>query len=181
MKGLSIGIGGVSRAGKTSLSNYIQSLYPNKKTLLIQMDDFVKNEADIPKVRDHTDWEHPISVDFKKIKNVLAKAVIKYDIVITEGILIFYSEELNKLFDKRIFINVPKTVFYKRKIEDVRWGKEPEWYMDYIWKSYLKYGKIKDTDSTTLYIHGTENWSPMLIDEHLFKMEQVPSFIATGN
>lgn len=172
MKGLSIGIGGVSRAGKTYLSNFIKSLYPNKSTFLIEMDDFVKNEADIPKVRDHIDWEHPISVDFDRIKKVLKESIDKYDIVITEGILIFYSEELNQLFDKRIFINVPKTIFYKRRKEEKRWGREPDWYLDYVWESYLKYGKLKDSDNSTLYVHGTEDWSPMLIDEHLYIIEQ---------
>ncbi len=176
MKGLSIGIGGVSRAGKTSLSNYIKSLYPTKSILLIEMDDFVRNEADIPKIRNHTDWEHPISVDFKRLKKTLEEALNTYDIVITEGILIFYSEDLNQLFDKRIFINVPKTVFYKRRKEETRWGAEPDWYLDYVWKSYLKYGKLNDSDNNTLYIYGTEDWSPMLIDEHLFKMELAPSY-----
>jgi len=175
MKGLSIGIGGVSRAGKTTLSNYIKSLYPKKSTFLLEMDHFVKNEADIPKVRNHTDWEHPISVDFEKLKIALEEALDKFDIVITEGILIFYSQELNKLFDKRIFINVPKSVFCKRKREDKRWGNEPDWYIDYIWESYLKYGKLKDADNNTLYVHGTEDWSPMLIDEHLYKVELAPS------
>ncbi len=171
MKGLSIGIGGVSRAGKTTLSNYIKSLYPKKSIFLIEMDRFVKNEADIPKIRNHTDWEHPISVDFKRLKEALKKALNTYDIVITEGILIFYSEELNQLFDKRIFINVPKTVFYKRRKKEKRWGAEPDWYLDYVWESYLKYGKLKDSDNNTLYVHGTEYWSPILIDEHLFKMD----------
>jgi len=174
MKGLSIGIGGVSRAGKTSLSNYIESLYPNKSTCLIEMDQFVKDEADIPMVKDHTDWEHPISVDFERIKATLEEALYQYDIVITEGILIFHSKELNQLFDKRVFINVPKTVFYKRRKEETRWGSEPDWYLDYVWESYLKYGKLNDLDNKTLYIYGTEDWSPMLIDEHLFKMELAP-------
>lgn len=175
MSGLSIGIGGVSRAGKTSLSNYIRALYPNKSAFIIQMDEYVKDEADIPKIKDHIDWEHPISVDFEKIQTALIEAIATYDIVITEGILIFHSEKLNKLFDKRIFIDIPKTVFYKRKREDERWGNEPDWYIDYIWDSYLKYGKLKDKDTNTLYIHGTENWSPMLLDEHLFKVQRVPS------
>ena len=180
MKGLSIGIGGVSRAGKTYLSNFIKSLYPNKSTFLIEMDDFVKNEADIPKVRNHTDWEHLISVDFERIKTVLKESICQYDIVITEGILIFYSEELNQLFDKRIFINVPKTIFYKRRKEEKRWGLEPDWYLDYVWESYLKYGKLKDSDNSTLYVHGTEDWSPMLIDEHLYKLEQ-PASVQLGS
>lgn len=177
MKGLSIGIGGVSRAGKTSLSNYIKSLYPKKSTFLIEMDNYVRNEKDIPKVKNHTDWEHPISVDFDKIKVAIETARENFDIVITEGILIFYADELNKLFDKRIFINVPKTVFYKRRREEERWGNEPDWYLDYVWESYQKYGKLKDSDNNTLYVHGTEDWSPMLIDEHLYRVELTPSII----
>lgn len=175
MKGLSIGIGGVSRAGKTTLSNYIQSLYPSKSTILIEMDDFVKNESDIPKVRNHIDWEHPVSIDFERLKTALNKALATYDIVITEGILIFYSKEINKLFDKRIFINVPKSIFKKRRLDDKRWGTEPEWYFDYVWESYLKYGRLKDTDTNTLYVHGVEDWSAMLIDEHLYKVDIAPS------
>lgn len=175
MSGLSIGIGGVSRAGKTSLSNYIKKLYPSKSIFIIQMDEYVKDEADIPVVKDHIDWEHPISVDYDKISKVLKEAIQTHDIVITEGILIFYSKELNELFDKRIFIDIPKTVFYKRKKEDKRWGEEPDWYIDYIWDSYLKYGKLKDSDTNTLYVQGTEDYSPMLLDEHLFKIAQVPT------
>lgn len=180
MKGLSIGIGGVSRAGKTYLSNFIKSLYPSKSIFLIEMDDYVRDEADIPKVRNHTDWEHPISIDFERIKSVLKEAILKYDIVITEGILIFYSEELNKLFDKRIFINVPKTIFYKRRKEETRWGLEPDWYLNYVWESYLKYGKLTDSNDSTLYVHGTEDWSPMVIDEHLYKVE-LPAAVQTGS
>ena len=106
--GLSIGIGGVSRAGKTTLSNYISSLYPKKKTLVISMDEFVHDDSEIPKVKDRIDWESPASVNYAAIKAKIQDNLDKYDIIITEGILIFYSEEVNKLFDKRIFIDIPK-------------------------------------------------------------------------
>ena len=35
--------------------------------------------------------------------------------------------------------------FLKRKIEDHRWGEEPDWYIQHIWESHLqvpKWGKI---------------------------------------
>ena len=56
--GLSIGIGGVSRAGKTTLSNYVQNLYPNKKSLIIPMDEYVHDKEKIPRIKDRIDWEH---------------------------------------------------------------------------------------------------------------------------
>ena len=140
---LSIGIGGVSRAGKTTLATYIKDLYPNKKTHIISMDDYVHEPDKIPRIKDRIDWE---------------------------GILIFYSEEVNKLFDKRIFIDIPKSLFYIRRRNDTRWGKEPRWYIDYVWESYLKYGRLQDPASDTLYIKGDQPYSALLIDEYLYKV-----------
>jgi nicotinamide/nicotinate riboside kinase len=168
--GLSIGIGGVSRAGKTTLSNYILSLYPNKKTLIIPMDEYVIEQDKIPRIKDRIDWETPASVDYDRIKQKIKESVNDYDLVITEGILIFYSEDLNQLFDKRIFLDIPKSLFYIRRHSDKRWGEEPKWYIDYVWESYLKYGRLKETFSDTIYLSGHEDFSALLIDEYLFKV-----------
>lgn len=168
--GLSIGIGGVSRAGKTTLSNYIISLYPNKQSVIITMDDYVYETAQIPRIKDRIDWETPASVDYERIKRTIETSLEEYDLVITEGILIFYSEEVNKLFDKRVFIDIPKSLFYIRRHTDTRWGEEPKWYIDYVWESYLKYGQLKETFSDTLYVSGREDFSALLIDEYLFKI-----------
>ena len=172
--GISIGIGGVSRAGKTTLSRFIEKLYPHKKTLIISMDQYVKDPEKIPKIKDKTDWENPVSVDFDRIQQQIKAGVEEYDLVITEGILIFYNEAVNELFDKRIFIDIPKSLFYIRRKKEERWGKEPEWYLDYVWESYLQYGKLNDSSTNTLYINGDEDFSPLLLDEHLFKIEENP-------
>ncbi len=168
--GLSIGIGGVSRAGKTTLSHYITNLYPNKKSLIISMDDYVMEPEKIPRIKDRIDWETPASVDYERIKKKIEESVNQYDLVITEGILIFYSEAVNKLFDKRIFIDIPKSLFYIRRHSDKRWGEEPKWYIDYVWESYLKYGRLDESFSDTLYISGDEDYSALMIDEYLFKV-----------
>jgi uridine kinase len=169
--GLSIGIGGVSRAGKTTLSNYIVSLYPNRKSLIIAMDDYVNEQEKIPRIKDRIDWETPDSVDYKKIEEKIEDSLNEYDLVITEGILIFYSEELNRLFDKRIFIDIPKSLFYIRRHSDKRWGEEPKWYVDYVWESYKKFGQLNETFSDTLYISGQDDFSALTIDEYLFKVD----------
>jgi nicotinamide/nicotinate riboside kinase len=169
--GISVGIGGVSRAGKTTLSHYLRDLYSHKKTLIISMDQYVKDPDSIPRVKDKIDWEHPVSVDFEKIQKKIEESVQAYDLVITEGILIFYNEQVNELFDKRIFIDIPKSLFYIRRKNDTRWGDEPSWYIDYVWESYLEYGKLNDSSTHTLYLNGEEKYTPMLLDEHLFKIE----------
>jgi len=168
--GLSIGVGGISRAGKTTLSKYIQGLYPKKKSLIISMDDYVMEVDNIPRIKDRIDWETPASVNYEKIKKKIEASVIEYDLVITEGILIFYSEEVNKLFNKRIFIDIPKSLFYIRRHSETRWGEEPKWYIDYVWESYKKYGELKEVFNDTLYISGNEDFSALMIDEYLFKV-----------
>ena len=168
--GLLIGIGGVSRAGKTTLSNYIIGLYPKKKSLIISMDDYVLDPDQIPRIKDRIDWETPASVDYKAIKKKIKTSLDSYDFVITEGILIFYSEEINKLFDKRVFIDIPKSLFYIRRHSETRWGEEPKWYIDYVWDSYLKFGKLKESFNDTLYIKGNEELSAIMIDEYLFRV-----------
>jgi nicotinamide/nicotinate riboside kinase len=168
--GLSIGVGGVSRAGKTTFSNYMTSLYKGKKSLVISMDDYVHEKEKIPMIKDRIDWETPASVDYDRLKTKIEDSVKEYDLVITEGILIFYSEEVNKLFDKRVFLDIPKSLFYQRRHSDKRWGEEPKWYLDYVWESYLKYGKLNETFSDTLYISGNDEFSALTIDEYLFKV-----------
>ena len=165
--GLSIGIGGVSRAGKTTLSNYIMSLYPNKKTIGIPMDNYVHDKEKIPRVKDRIDWETPASIDYDLLKRDIENAVKEHDVVITEGILIFYNEEVNKLFNKRIFLDIPKSLFYTRRHSDKRWGDEPKWYIDYVWESYLKYGQLNETFDDTLFITGSGDFTVKQIKEYL--------------
>ncbi|MEN8248589.1 MAG: hypothetical protein ABFS32_06630 [Bacteroidota bacterium] len=167
--GLSIGIGGVSRAGKTTLSNYIRDLYSDKKTIAIPMDEYVLDKNKIPRIKDRIDWETPASIDYELLKKDIEKAVREYDIVITEGILIFYNEEVNRLFNKRIFMDIPKSLFYKRRHSDKRWGKEPKWYIDYVWESYLKYGQLNEAFDDTLFIKGLGDFSDKKIEEYLSK------------
>ena len=45
--------------------------------------------------------------------------------------------------------------FFKRKAEDNRWD-EPEWYIRYIWKCHLKYGRLQD--SIALVLDGAESF-----------------------
>ncbi len=33
-------------------------------------------------------------------------------------------------------------MFLDRRSRDSRWEIEPQWYIEYVWDSYLKYGKL---------------------------------------
>ncbi len=145
-----IGIGGISNAGKSKLAKMIAAASPNKKVYLICQDDYAFQTKDIPLIRDHTDWEVPESLDFERIHNDLIANIPENDIVIVEGIFAFNYAKTNDLYHKRIYLTLEKDEFLKRKNTDLRWGKEPEWYMHHIWENHLKYTIAKNLSNVMI-------------------------------
>jgi Uridine kinase len=145
-----IAIGGVSRAGKSSLAKEIVSLYPQFDIDVLCLDDFVIGKECMPVIKSHLDWEIPQMYDFKLFCEAVLESEKQHDIVIAEGILVF-QESMLHLFDKKIFLRITKDTFSSLKQLDTRWGAEPDWYVDYIWTSYHKHG-IPKFDETYLII-----------------------------
>jgi uridine kinase len=138
-----IGIGGVSTAGKSSLAFQLRKYYsPKARVKILCQDDFIKPESEIPRIKQHIDWECPDSIDHEMYFHAIQRERKVNDIVISEGLFAFNDERVSSLYDKRIFLMISQETFWKRKSVDLRWGKEPEWYMEHIWNNYLKYGKI---------------------------------------
>jgi uridine kinase len=149
-----IGIGGVSRSGKSSLAVFIKKLYPDLKTKILCQDDFVIPEDKIPKINGEIDWECPESIDWKRFLNVLKETAKKNDILIAEGLLVFYDWKITRHFNRKIFIEIPENLFRKRKVTDTRWGSFPDWYVDHIWNSFLEFGNIKKDRHDFLFVNG---------------------------
>jgi uridine kinase len=139
-----IGIGGVSCAGKSLLADKLSQRFRESgyRTCVLDQDDYVFPTAEIPLVRDHTDWECPESIDFKGFEEAIKDASASYDIVIAAGLMVFWEPGIRKTFDYLVFIKITREEFRRRKRKDLRWGREPEWYIDHIWDSYLEYGQF---------------------------------------
>lgn len=142
-----IGIGGVSTAGKTTLAAGLRSHFKNLRISVLCQDDYVKAVDQIPLIRDKVDWEHPDSIDHHKFISAITAEHMVNDLVIVEGLMVFWNKELNQMFDKRLFINIGKDLFELRKSNDRRWGIEPSWYIQHIWESFLQFGQPPATDS----------------------------------
>ena len=153
-----IGIGGVSNAGKSTLAKAIKDMYPNDKVRILCQDDFVKPHYELPKIHEHIDWETPETIDFDFYKSQIISSAKSSDIVIAEGLFAFWDKSVFDLYDKNIFVIISESTFRKRKNNDLRWGKEPEWYINHIWKSFLKYGKIPKELSDVLYVSGENKY-----------------------
>lgn len=157
-KGKILGIGGVSRAGKSTLANVIKNSAPDKyqSIKIIEQDAYTLPEKDLPQINDRIDWEHPSSINWEKLVQDVETSRNQYDLIIIEGILAYANSELNKLYDFAVFLTITKDTFMQRRIADGRWGEEPEWYITHVWHSYLQYGlpniKVLELEGTHLWI-----------------------------
>ena len=145
-----VGIGGASNAGKSWLAKSISENCPDKTIKILCQDDFVFPVDQQPTVKGRIDWENPASIDFGKFKTAIIKNQGNYDIVIAEGLMVFNDKGINRLYDKKVFIEISKRNFLRRKSIDRRWGEEPNWYIEHIWQSYQKYGRVSRNDPSFL-------------------------------
>lgn len=137
-----IGIGGVSNAGKSSLANLLKiELEKDYKIKILCQDDFIKPEEKIPRINKLIDWEHPSSINHEMFFQAVLREKRNNDIVFSEGLFAFYSDRLCNMYSHKLFLKIDQDTFFERKKRDLRWGKVPDWYIQHIWDSYLRYGK----------------------------------------
>ncbi len=145
---MKIAIGGISRAGKTTMARKILNYFPESKKVILHQDDYVNAGYDIPQINERINWEVPESIDFVRLKYDFNWMSEHLDVVILEGIFALYDEDMNRTFDKKLFVDLGYNKFIDRKSMDNRWGYEPDWYIQHIWDSYQKYREqiLKMTD-----------------------------------
>ena len=164
-----VGIAGPSRAGKTFLARLISEHSTSLRVKTLHQDEFVKPIDQIPLINGHVDWESPESVDFPRYRRAILEDAGQPGIVIAEGLLSFYDPGIMQLFDRKIFISLSCDEFKYRKRTDLRWGKEPEWYINHIWKSYLRFGQCPANIPNMMRIDGESD----------FIIEKVMDFIGS--
>ncbi len=162
-----IGIGGVSRSGKTTLAKRLARHFREQglSVVILHQDEFVFPEEQIPKARGKVDWEHPGSIDFERFRQAIRSSANTHDVVIAEGLMAFYDEHANALYDKCFFVKISKATFLERKSQDLRWGKEPDWYIAHIWDSFQLYGQPRQPLPEIFVVNGEEpavDWAAVL-------------------
>ncbi|WP_258102589.1 uridine kinase [Marinoscillum sp. MHG1-6] len=151
-----IGIGGISRAGKTTLAeNMTKALKKMKKSVeVFCQDDFVKPKHALTKIEGVPDWERPNTVKWDSLISKVEKSTA--DVVIVEGLFSFYPASIRSLYDKKLFLEIDENTFQNRKSADKRWTEEPGWYARHVWRSYNKYGKTKGNKEEYIFLDGSQ-------------------------
>ncbi len=130
-----IGIGGISRAGKTTLALKLKEYYMNDGVKIFHLDKYTIPWNQIPKIGKMIDWEDPISINFNKLEQDIIESLKDNKIIIAEGFLIYYHQPIRDLFDIKIYLSISKDIFITRR---KRQYNEPAWYIEHIWNSYHK-------------------------------------------
>lgn len=149
-----IGIGGVSRAGKTTLAYKIRDWYNSKDLVILHQDNFIQPLDKMPLIKDHIDWEHPASLDFNALLSSINEKKTTNQIIIVEGLMAFWDRRILAAMDKKIYIRISKDAFFSRKTLDKRWEKEPQWYLEHIWNNHFVYGLLPSGESNVLQLDG---------------------------
>lgn len=152
-----VAIGGPSNSGKSDLAKALAGSLAVRSTAVLCLDDFVFPESQLPRIRNHIDWEHPVTINLPMLQDKLLETAEKFDITILEGFLVFAWQELRVHFHRNLFIEIPRSVFLARKKKDLRWGLEPDWYIDHIWDQFLRFGQPPDHLSV-MRVDGTQSW-----------------------
>ena len=158
-----VGIGGISRSGKSSVSRALVKAIPN--SIYVRQDSYLTHPKSVmdPKYGQILNWEDVNSYDLPKlVKNIvelrshwISKTTVLTTIIV-EGFLIFANEDLAMLFNKSVLIDIPMDVAFQRRMATKKMSdniKFAQYYSEhYIWDSFKKFNQFIPKD--TLVIDG---------------------------
>ncbi len=154
IKPLIIGVGGRSCSGKSTVIKELEKKYKGD-LLHINQDKFFKIKAE--------NWERPESIRFDKIIEAITllkegkkafipthrwtenfdREVKPHKVIIVEGYLLFVNKELNKLFDKKIWVDVSDLNLIYRRLKRFNDIKELDYARNVVIPESKKYEEIQ--------------------------------------
>ena len=137
-----IGIAGGSGSGKTTLTSELLNEYGKDKIAVIEQDSYYKDLSHLPLEERRTyNYDHPKAIDITlfqfqlstllkgrninipiydfsnhvRLKNT--KMIVPLPVIIVEGILVLYFQELRQLMVIKIYIDTPEDIRFKRRFD----------------------------------------------------------------
>ncbi|MCE7997210.1 MAG: hypothetical protein HEP71_34940 [Roseivirga sp.] len=144
-----IAIGGVSRSGKTSLAFWLHQQLP--KSMVLSQDNFVFPEHMIPQIKERTDWENPNSIDWSAWKKAIDSNIPDCEYLILEGLFAFQEQAQPIPVTYQYYLSIDREEFLEEREKEQRWGYEPLWFIEHVWKSHFVYGLPAPSHNATKY------------------------------
>ena len=161
MKPFVIGVSGRSCSGKSTVIKELEEKYQGE-FLHINQDKFFKIKAD--------NWESPDSLrldrliySIKKLRSgqlthipshrwteVFDREVKPHKVIIVEGYLLFVNKELNKLFDKKIWVEVSDINLLYRRLKRFNDINELDYAMNVVIPESKKYEELQRKEADIL-------------------------------
>ena len=137
-----IGIAGGSGSGKTTLTSELLNEYGKDKIAVIEQDSYYKDLSHLSLEKRRTyNYDHPKAIDITlfqfqlstllkgrninipiydfsnhvRLKNT--KMIVPLPVIIVEGILVLYFQELRQLMVIKIYIDTPEDIRFKRRFD----------------------------------------------------------------
>ena len=137
-----IGIAGGSGSGKTTLTSELLNEYGKDKIAVIEQDSYYKDLSHLSLEERRTyNYDHPKAIDISlfqfqlstllkgrninipiydfsnhvRLKNT--KMIVPLPVIIVEGILVLYFQELRQLMVIKIYIDTPEDIRFKRRFD----------------------------------------------------------------
>ncbi|WP_337018235.1 uridine kinase family protein [Oceanobacillus massiliensis] len=118
-----IGIAGGSGSGKSTFARKLAESFDRENVKKVEMDDYFKEEK--PKVEapfnvgQYDDYDHPDSVDREKLAIDLTHWMTSnaYDVIILEGLMGLYFEEIRDKLDLKLFVECPSDERLVRRLK----------------------------------------------------------------
>jgi nicotinamide/nicotinate riboside kinase len=162
MKAKLIGISGCTNGGKTTLSKSLIEEFPNSYHL--SQDDFYHERGskhyEFKPELNSFNFDVISAIDMKKFHahlNALVRSG-KYAYIFCDGILLYEDDKLNKMLDKKYFIDLNKDECSRRRksrhyiIED-----SSNYFEMCVWKEYQKYKqKCETTRKNVTFLDGCQ-------------------------
>jgi len=151
MKPIIIGIAGGTGSGKSTFCDLLVQNLSNYRVGVIKTDQYFKKQlpkAVAPLTKNvYDDYNHPNSVDYERLINDFHRIIEKsneVDIVIIEGLMVLYFEEIRERLDLKIFIELDADERMYRRI--TRNMKTRGWTMEEIASYYLESVKYREKE-----------------------------------
>ena len=179
IKPLIIGVGGRSCSGKSTVVKQLEEKY-NGHFLHINQDKFFKIKSE--------NWERPEAIRFDKLieavrllkdskkafipshrwTEIFDREVKPHKIIIVEGYLLFINEELNKLFDKKIWVDVSDLNLLYRRLKKFNDINQLDYAMNVVIPESKNYEQVQ-RKKASIVIDGNKSQEEIVreLEEHL--------------